>query len=65
MHCIFCGLHVLHNLGIYAKNAAFEWKKVVEEAGNIHAAFKSTTNSRTYDLLNKLSNLTSHSNGDQ
>ena len=65
MHHLFCGLHVLHNLGIYAEKALLEWEKVVEEAGNIHGGFKNSANSRTYDLLNELSKLTSYTHGDQ
>ena len=34
MHHVFCGLHVLHNLGIYSKKAILEWEKIVEEEGS-------------------------------
>jgi len=64
MHHVFCGLHVVHNLGIYAEKALREWEKVVEEEGGVHGGFK-TNNSRTYDLLYELSKLTSYKHGDQ
>lgn len=30
MHHVFCGLHVIHNLGVYADKALLEWESVVE-----------------------------------
>ena len=27
MHHVFCGLHVIHNLGTYAEKAIYEWEK--------------------------------------
>ena len=50
MRHVFCGLHVLHNLGIYSKKAILEWEKIVEEEGSSHGGFK-ITNSRTHDIL--------------
>nr|XP_047132169.1 uncharacterized protein LOC124811083 isoform X1 [Hydra vulgaris] len=64
MHHVFCGLHVIHNLGIYAEKA-IEWEKVVEQEGSIHGGFKSSQNSRTFDILYELSKLTSYRHGDQ
>nr|XP_047138638.1 uncharacterized protein LOC124805782 [Hydra vulgaris] len=65
MHHVFCGLHVIHNLGIYAEKAIIEWEKVVEQEGSIHGGFKSSQNSRTFDILYELSKLTSYRHGDQ
>ena len=31
MHHVFCGLHVIHNLGTYVEKAIYEWEKIVEE----------------------------------
>ena len=64
MHNVFCGLHVLHNIGIYAKKAIKEWENVVLEDSSNHSGFV-TNNSRTYDLLFEVSKLTSLSHGDQ
>ena len=64
MHHVFCGLHVLHNLGIYAEKAISEWEKITLTNPAAHGGF-STNNSRTYDLLFELSKLTSVSHGDQ
>ena len=63
MHHVFCGLHVLHNLGIYSKKAILEWEKIVEEEGSSHGGFKTTN--RTYDILFEISKLLSYSHGDQ
>ena len=30
MHHVFCGLHVIHNLGTYAEKAIYEWEKITE-----------------------------------
>ncbi|XP_065649637.1 uncharacterized protein LOC136078250 [Hydra vulgaris] len=30
-HHVFCGLHIIHNLGIYAEKAIIKWEKVVEQ----------------------------------
>lgn len=65
MHHVFCGLHVVHNLGIYAESALKEWEKVVSGEGSTHGGFKNSSNSRTYDLLFELSKLTSKGHGDQ
>ena len=65
VHHVFCGLHVVHNLGLYAEKALLEWEKMVEEEGNVHGGFKNSSNSRTYDLLFELSKLTSYKHGDQ
>ena len=64
MHHVFCGLHVLHNLGIYSKKAILEWEKIVEEEGSSYGGFK-TTNSRTHDILFEISKLLSYSHADQ
>ena len=56
VHHVFCGLHVIHNLGIYAEKALLKWEKIVEEEGNVHRGFKNSSNSRTYDLLLELLN---------
>ena len=42
MQHVFCGLHALHNLGIYSEKAILEWEKVVEEEGSFHGGFKNT-----------------------
>ncbi|XP_065671383.1 uncharacterized protein LOC136089337 [Hydra vulgaris] len=65
MHHVFCGLHVIHNLGIYAEKAIIEWEKVVEQEGSIHGGFKNAQNSRTFDILYELSKLTTYRHGDQ
>ncbi|XP_065673357.1 uncharacterized protein LOC136090527 [Hydra vulgaris] len=65
MHHVFCGLHVIHNLGIYAEKAIIEWEKVVEQEGSIHGGFINSENSRTFDILSELSKLTSYRHGDQ
>ena len=31
MHHVFCGLHVIHNLGAYVEKAIYEWEKIVKE----------------------------------
>jgi len=64
MHHVFCGLHVVHNMSIYAEKALIEWEKVVQQEGVAHGEFKSS-NSRTYDILYELSKLTSYAHGDQ
>ena len=64
MHHVFCGLHVLHNMGLYAEKAIKEWEKVVLEDASIHSGFQKG-NSRSYDLLFELSKLTSVAHGDQ
>ncbi len=64
-HHVFCGLHVLHNMGTYAEEALNEWEKIVEESGNLHGGFKNGNFSRTYTLLDKLSKLRSYAHGDQ
>ena len=65
MHHVFCGLHVVHNLGIYAENALKKWEPIAEEINADHGGFKSSNNSRTYSLLYELSKLTSYTHGDQ
>ncbi|XP_065647057.1 uncharacterized protein LOC136076955 [Hydra vulgaris] len=60
MHHVFCGLHIIHNLGIYAEKAIIEWEKVVEQEGSIHGGFKNAQNSRTFDILYELSKLTTY-----
>ena len=63
VHQVFCGLHVIHNLGIYAEKALLEWEKIVEEEGSVHGGFKNSNNSN--DLLYELSKLTCYTHGDQ
>ena len=63
MHHVFCGLHEVHNMGIYAEQALLEWEKIAEELGN--GGFKSSKNSRTYSLFYELSKLCSYKHGDQ
>ena len=65
MHQVFCGLHVIHNLGTYAEKPIYEWEKIIEEQGNMHGGFKGTQKSRTYNLLFEVSKLLSKSHGDQ
>ena len=65
MHHVFCGLHVVHNLEIYAEKAIVEWEKVVEQEGGSHGGFKNSKNSHTYDILYEVSKLTSYKHGDQ
>ena len=65
MHHVFCALHVIHNLGIYAEKAIKEWEKIVSEDSNTQGGFKNSNNSRSYDLLFELSKLTSVGHGDQ
>ena len=65
MHHVFCGLHVIHNLGKYAEKAIYEWEKIIEEQGKMHDGFKLTQKSRTYNLLFEISKLLSKSHGDQ
>ena len=68
MHHVFCGLHVLHNLGIYSEKALLEWEEIAEDNnGNkhIHGGFHNSTRSRSYDLLFEVSKLLSYSHGDQ
>ena len=57
IHHGFCGLHITHNLGMYAKKAIYEWEKIMKEHGNIHGGFKNTQKSRTYNLLFEVSKL--------
>ena len=61
MHHVFRGLHVVHNLGIYAESVLKEWEKIVVKEGG----FKNSSSSRTYDLLFELSKVTCRSHGDQ
>ena len=65
VHHVFCGLHVLHNLGIYAEKSLIDWEKIVEEQGTMHGSFKNSSNSRTFDLLHEILELLSRSHGDQ
>ncbi|XP_066922613.1 uncharacterized protein [Clytia hemisphaerica] len=65
IHHLFCGLHIIHNLGVYAENALIEWEKAVEEEGSTHGGFQKATKSRTYSLLYELSKLTTYNHGDQ
>ena len=65
MHHVFCALHVIHNLGLYAETAVKEWEKIVSDENNTQGGFKGSSNSRYYDLLFELSKLTSMGHGDQ
>ena len=65
IHHVFCGLHVLHNLCIYAEKPLIDWEKNVEEEGTTHASFKNSSNSRTFDLLYEMYKLLSRTHGDQ
>ena len=60
---VFCGLHVIHNLGIYAEAAMREFVKLAASIEK-HSGFV-TNNSRVYDLLYEISKLCSYTHGDQ
>eukprot|EP00794_Sanderia_malayensis_P002877 gene2877-3328_t len=60
---VFCGLHVIHNLGIYAETAMREFVKLAASVEK-HGGFV-TNNSRVYDLLYEISKLCSYTHGDQ
>ena len=55
IHPMFCGLHVLHNLDIYAEKSLIDWEKIIEE-GTTHGGLKNSSNSRPFDLLYGISN---------
>ena len=63
MNHLFCGLHVVHNMGLYAETAMREWLKIVCLTEK-HGGF-TTSNSRVYDLLFEISKLCSYTHGDQ
>ena len=63
MNHLFCGLHVVHNMGIYAETGMKEWLKVVCLLEK-HGGF-TTSNSRVYDLLFEISKLCAYTHGDQ
>ena len=65
IHHVFCGLHVLCNLGIYAEKSLIDWEKTVEQEGTTNGSFKNSSNSRAFDLLYEISKLLSRSHGDQ
>lgn len=52
---VFCGLHVIHNLGVAAESAVKEWVKIAAMV-NKHAGFN-TKNSRVYDMLFEVSKI--------
>ena len=63
MNHLFCGLHMVHNMGLYAETAMREWLKIVCFTEK-HGGF-TTSNSRVYDLLFEISKLCSYTHGDQ
>ena len=63
MNHLFCGLHVLHNLGIYAETAMKEFVKIASMTDK-HGGFV-TSNSRVYDMLYEISKLCCYNLGDQ
>ena len=65
IHHVFCGLHVVHNLGIYAESALKKGEKIVVKEGTTHGGFKNSSSSRMYDLLFELSKVASKSHGGQ
>ena len=65
MHHVFCGLHVLHNLGIYAEFAIKEWEDAIEEETNIHGGFKNSNHSCTHGMFTEVSKLLSRAHRDQ
>ena len=60
---VFCGLHVVYNLGIAAEGAVKEWVKIAAVVDK-HAGFI-TKNSRIYDMLYEVSKICSSTHGDQ
>ena len=60
---LFCSIHVVHNSGIYSENAVKEWEKIAAVLSR-HGGFQSS-DSRTYDMLFKISKLCSYTHGDQ
>ena len=60
---LFCGIHVLHNLGTYTEESVKEFEKIAALV-NQHSGFQ-TSNSRTYDMLYEISKLCSYTHGDQ
>ena len=63
MNHVFCGLHVIHNLGVAAESAVKEWVKIATMVDK-HAGFN-TKNSRVYDMLFEISKICSSTHGDQ
>ena len=63
MNHVFCGLHVVHNLGTAAEAAVKEWVKIAAVIDK-HSGFV-TKNSRVYDMLFEISKLCSVTHGDQ
>lgn len=60
---VFCGLHVVHNMGVQAEAAMKEWLSLIlltDSHGGFH-----TSNSRVYDMLFEISKLCSYTHGDQ
>ena len=55
MNHVFCGLRVIHNLGVAAEAAVKQWVEIAS-LNNIHPGFI-TKNSRVYNLLYEISNL--------
>ena len=61
---VFCGLHVVHNLGTATEAAVIkEWVKIAAVIDK-HSGFI-TKNSRIYDMLSEISKLCSVAHGDQ
>ena len=60
---LFCSIHVIHNLGIYAEGAVKDWEKIAAVLSQ-HGGFQ-TSNSRTYDILYEISKLCSYTHGNQ
>ena len=65
MDHVFYGLHVIHNLGVYAKKQFLSWEMITEEQGNMHGGFIVTQKSQTYNLLFDVSKLLSKSHRDK
>ena len=63
MNHVFCGIHVIHNLGIYLETATKEWVKIASLTEK-HGGFL-TNNSRVYDLLYEILKLRCYTHGDQ
>ena len=63
MNHLFCRLHAVHNMVIYAETGMKEWLKVVRLLEK-HDGF-TTSNYRVYDLLFKIYKLCAYTHGDQ
>ena len=60
---VFCGPHVIHNLGVAAEAAVKQWVQIAALC-NVHSGFI-TKNSRVYDMLYEISKLCTVAHGDQ